>query len=79
MGVERREKNPTCPSLSPSPERQRGDGEAIELPEEDTELWQHMVTVPLGQPVLLNTLPDSTAPGRTVALITVVNAFTLDR
>jgi hypothetical protein len=46
---------------------------AIDLPDEDTDIWRHLLTAPLGRPVLLNALPDTSSPGRTRALIAVVH------
>jgi len=45
----------------------------IDLPDEDTDLWRHLLTAPLGRPVLLNALPDSSSPGKTRALVAVVH------
>jgi len=45
----------------------------IDLPDEDTDLWRHLLTAPLGRPVLLNALPDASAPGKTRALVAVVH------
>lgn len=50
----------------------------IELPEEDSDQWQHLVTSPLGRPILLNALPDPGKPGSTRALIAVVHPFRIE-
>ncbi len=49
---------------------------AIELPEEDTDRWEHTVTVPLGQPILLNVFPSEN-DGAVRALVAVVRVHAL--
>ena len=50
----------------------------IELPEEDSDHWQHLVTFPLGRPILLNALPDPKKPGTVRALVAVVHPFQIE-
>jgi hypothetical protein len=47
----------------------------IDLPEQDTRRWEHVVTAELGKPVLLGASPDATRPGRTVILVATVELF----
>jgi hypothetical protein len=55
-----------------------GEWVSLELPDEDVDRWEHLVTAPQGQPVLLNALPDPSAPGATRVLILTVTEFGLD-
>lgn len=47
----------------------------IELPDEDTDRWEHMVTLPLGRAMLLSALPDRSDPGKVRVLIGAVSSF----
>jgi hypothetical protein len=58
--------------------RPAGEWVTLELPDEDVDRWEHLVTAPQGQPVLLNVLPDSSEPGATRVLILTVTEFGLD-
>jgi len=51
-----------------------GEWVDIDLPVESTERWQHLVTVPLGKPILLNALPDPEEGGKTRILLALVEA-----
>ncbi len=53
--------------------KRAGEWLELELPDEDLDRWEHMVTVPLGRPILLNGLPDPKRPGRMRMLIAVVH------
>lgn len=55
-----------------------GEWVALDLPDEDADRWEHLITAPQGQPVLLNALPDPSAPGATRVLIITVTEFGLD-
>lgn len=50
-----------------------GERLTIDLPDEDTDRWEHFVTVPLGRPALLNALPDPSRPGTSRVLIATVH------
>jgi hypothetical protein len=54
-----------------------GEWLELELPDEDSDRWQHTVTVPFGKPILLNGLPDPRQPGRMRVLIAVVHEIRL--
>ncbi len=51
----------------------------IDLPDEDTDRWEHLVTIPLGRSMMLSALPDSEQPGRTRVLIATVTDVSLPR
>ncbi|HVR74286.1 MAG TPA: hypothetical protein VMT52_08140, partial [Planctomycetota bacterium] len=55
-----------------------GDWVEVDLPDEDFDLWRHLVTIPLGRPVLLNALPDPASPGKARVLIALVTELTLE-
>ncbi len=69
--------------VEPSPEGEKSPIQAtaewvtLDLPDEDGDRWEHLVTAPLGRPVLLNALPDPAAPGKARALVAVVHEFEL--
>jgi hypothetical protein len=60
-----------------------GDGapethaERIELPEEDSDRIDFLVTLPQGKPLVLSAVPDGTQPGRTRLLVATASAFSL--
>lgn len=60
------------------PTAHAGDRVDLDLPDEDFDLWRHLVTVPLGRPVLLNALPDPASPGKARVLIALVTELTLE-
>lgn len=52
-----------------------GEWVELDLPEEDSDRWEHAITVPLGKPVLLNALPAADGSGKVRVLASVVHAF----
>jgi hypothetical protein len=50
----------------------------LDLTDEDSDLWQHLVTVPLGRAMVLNVLPDRARPDRVRALVARVKAYSYD-
>jgi hypothetical protein len=50
----------------------------LDLPEEDSDSWEHLVTVPIGKPVLLNAFPVEGASGSTRVLLAWVHVFGID-
>jgi hypothetical protein len=52
-----------------------GEWVELDLPEEDSDRWEHTITVPLGKPVLLNALPAADGSSRVRVLVAVVHAF----
>ena len=52
---------------------QKGDLLELDLPEEDSDRWEHFVTVPLGRPVFLNALPDAERGGKSRVLLGAVH------
>ena len=55
-----------------------GDWVLLDLPDEDSDSWNHMVTAPLGRPVLLSAFPAASRPGESRVLIAVVRAAEME-
>jgi hypothetical protein len=55
-----------------------GDWVLVDLPDEDSDSWNHMVTAPLGQPVFLNAFPVASRPGESRVLLAVVRAVEME-
>ncbi len=54
-----------------------GDLVQLDLPDEESEEWQHWIAAPLGRPILLGALPEPAAPGKARALVAVVHEIPL--
>lgn len=65
--------------------KQAGSGESevepdsgwivVDLPDQDADSWEHLVTVSPGKPTLLGKLPDTSHRGRTRVLVATVHLF----
>lgn len=50
---------------------------SLELPEEDSDRIEHLVTLPQGKPLVLSAVPDGARPGRTKVLVATISAFSV--